>query len=128
MGILQRIAIAYLLAAICEIWLKRDDDVDSGLDLLRRYPYQLFVGLVLSFTYTVLLYGIYVPDWEYQISGPGSIEKSFSVSAVLLHLLYLVIGSAYNTEVLIFRLHFNSSGEMWSQRRYWTSLQCRWND
>ncbi|PUZ75888.1 hypothetical protein GQ55_1G245800 [Panicum hallii var. hallii] len=79
MGILQRIAIAYLLAAICEIWLKRDDDVDSGLDLLRRYPYQLFVGLVLSFTYTVLLYGIYVPDWEYQISGPGSIEKSFSV-------------------------------------------------
>jgi hypothetical protein len=86
-----------------------------------------FVGLVLSFTYTVLLYGIYVPDWEYQISGPGSIEKSFSVSAVLLHLLYLVIGSAYNTEVLIFRLHFNSSGEMWSQRRYWTSLQCRRN-
>jgi hypothetical protein len=40
-----------------------------------------FVGLVLSFTYTVLLYGIYVPDWEYQISGPGSVEKSFSVSA-----------------------------------------------
>jgi heparan-alpha-glucosaminide N-acetyltransferase len=39
--LLQRIAIAYLLAAICEIWLKRDDDVDSGLDLLRRYPYQL---------------------------------------------------------------------------------------
>jgi len=79
MGILQRIAIAYLLAAICEIWLKRDDDVDSGLDLLSRYRYQLFVVLVLSFTYTVLLYGIYVPDWEYQISGPGSREKSFSV-------------------------------------------------
>jgi len=39
--LLQRIAIAYLLAAICEIWLKRDDDVDSGLDLLRRYRYQL---------------------------------------------------------------------------------------
>ncbi|KAF8693279.1 hypothetical protein HU200_038663 [Digitaria exilis] len=77
--LLQRIAIAYLVAAICEIWLKGDDDVDSGLDLLRRYRYQLFVGLVLSFTYTVLLYGIYVPDWEYQISGPDSIEKSFSV-------------------------------------------------
>ena len=39
--LLQRIAIAYLLAAICEIWLKRDDDVDSGLDLLSRYRYQL---------------------------------------------------------------------------------------
>ncbi|WVZ75205.1 hypothetical protein U9M48_023286 [Paspalum notatum var. saurae] len=79
MGILQRIAIAYLLAAICEIWLKGDDDVDSGPDLLWRYRYQLFVGLVLSIAYTVLLYGIYVPDWDYQISGPGSTEKSFHV-------------------------------------------------
>jgi heparan-alpha-glucosaminide N-acetyltransferase len=29
--------------------------------------------------YTVILNGVYVPDWEYQISGPGSTEKSFSV-------------------------------------------------
>ncbi|KAK3158066.1 hypothetical protein QOZ80_2AG0132530 [Eleusine coracana subsp. coracana] len=79
MGILQRIAIAYLLAAICEIWLKGDDDVDYGTDLLRKYRYQLFVGMVLSTVYTVLLYGMYVPDWEYQISGPGSTVKSFSV-------------------------------------------------
>ncbi|KAJ1279345.1 hypothetical protein BS78_04G148600 [Paspalum vaginatum] len=79
MGILQRIAIAYLLAAISEIWLKGDDDVDSGPDLLWRYRYQLFVGLVLSIAYTVLLYSIYVPDWDYQISGPGSTEKSFHV-------------------------------------------------
>lgn len=79
MGILQRIAIAYLIAAICEIWLKGDNDVDYGLDVLKRYRYQLFVGLLLSVMYTVLLYGIYVLDWEYQITGPGSIEKSFSV-------------------------------------------------
>ncbi|XP_062223205.1 uncharacterized protein LOC133922062 isoform X2 [Phragmites australis] len=79
MGILQRIAVAYLLAAICEIWLKGDDGVDFGVDLLRRYRYQLFVGLLLSIMYTVLLYGIYVPDWDYQISGPDSTEKSFSV-------------------------------------------------
>jgi hypothetical protein len=39
-----------------------------------------FVGLVLSTMYTVLLYGTYVPDWEYQIPGPGSTVKSFSVS------------------------------------------------
>lgn len=79
MGILQRIAIAYLIAAICEIWLKGNDEVDRGLDLLRRYRYQLFVGLLLSVMYTVLLYGIYVPDWEYQITGPGSTEKSLLV-------------------------------------------------
>ncbi|AQK90008.1 hypothetical protein ZEAMMB73_Zm00001d008509 [Zea mays] len=74
-----RIAIAYLLAAVCEIWLKGDDDVDSGYGLLRRYRYQLFVGLVLSIAYSILLYGIYVPDWEYQIAGPGSssTKKSF---------------------------------------------------
>lgn len=79
MGILQRIAIAYLLAAICEIWLKGDDDVDCGLDVIRRYRYQLVVALLLSTMYTVILNGVYVPDWEYQISGPGSTEKSFSV-------------------------------------------------
>ncbi|KAJ8475998.1 hypothetical protein OPV22_019725 [Ensete ventricosum] len=44
MGILQRIAVAYLLAAICEIWLKSDDDdsdVYSGYYLIRRYRFQL---------------------------------------------------------------------------------------
>jgi hypothetical protein len=87
-----------------------------------------FVGLVLSIAYTILLYGMYVPDWEYQISGPGS-EKSFSVSAkCLLHFLYLVTSSVYNTEeALTFMLHLNSSGEMWSKRRHRTSLQCGWN-
>uniref|UniRef100_A0A0E0G7K4 Heparan-alpha-glucosaminide N-acetyltransferase catalytic domain-containing protein n=1 Tax=Oryza nivara TaxID=4536 RepID=A0A0E0G7K4_ORYNI len=37
------------------------------------------VALLLSTMYTVILNGVYVPDWEYQISGPGSTEKSFSV-------------------------------------------------
>ena len=39
----QRIAIAYLLTALCEIWLKGDEDVDYGFDLLKRYRYQLWV-------------------------------------------------------------------------------------
>jgi heparan-alpha-glucosaminide N-acetyltransferase len=38
---LQRIAIAYIVTALCEIWLKGDDDVDSGFDLLKRNRYQL---------------------------------------------------------------------------------------
>ncbi|VAH47537.1 unnamed protein product [Triticum turgidum subsp. durum] len=79
MGILQRIAIAYLVTALCQIWLKGDDDVDSGLDLIKRYRYQLLAGLLITITYMVLLYGTYVPDWEYMISGPGSTEKTFSV-------------------------------------------------
>ncbi|XP_047064731.1 heparan-alpha-glucosaminide N-acetyltransferase-like [Lolium rigidum] len=80
MGILQRIAIAYLVTALCQIWLKGDDDVESGLDLIKRYRYQLLVGLLITITYTTLLYGTYVPDWEYRISGPGSMDKTFSVT------------------------------------------------
>lgn len=38
--ILQRIAIAYLVAALCEIWLKGDRDVNSGSSLLRNYRLQ----------------------------------------------------------------------------------------
>uniref|UniRef100_A0A804NSX2 Uncharacterized protein n=1 Tax=Zea mays TaxID=4577 RepID=A0A804NSX2_MAIZE len=32
-----------------------------------------------AITYKSLLYGIYVPDWEYQTSAPGSTEKHFFV-------------------------------------------------
>uniref|UniRef100_A0A804UME9 Heparan-alpha-glucosaminide N-acetyltransferase catalytic domain-containing protein n=1 Tax=Zea mays TaxID=4577 RepID=A0A804UME9_MAIZE len=79
MGVLQRIAIAYLLTALCEIWIRGDEDVDYGYDLLKRYRYQLFVGAVVAITYMSLLYGTYVPDWEYQTSAPGSTEKHLFV-------------------------------------------------
>jgi hypothetical protein len=56
-----------------------------------------FVGAIVGITYMSLLYGTYVRDWEYQTSGPGSIEKSFFVSStssflslqVLLHFFML---------------------------------------
>ena len=46
-----------------------------------RYCSARLVGLLITITYMALLYGTYVPDWEYQISGPGSMEKTFSVSS-----------------------------------------------
>ncbi|XP_021275068.1 heparan-alpha-glucosaminide N-acetyltransferase [Herrania umbratica] len=81
MGILQRIAIAYLVAAICEIWLKGDDLVKSELNLLRKYRFQWVAALVLTIIYISLLYGLYVPDWEYQIpvATSSSAPKFFSV-------------------------------------------------
>uniref|UniRef100_A0A1D1ZCQ0 Heparan-alpha-glucosaminide N-acetyltransferase n=1 Tax=Anthurium amnicola TaxID=1678845 RepID=A0A1D1ZCQ0_9ARAE len=79
MGVLQRIAAAYLLAAICEIWLRNDDGVDSGFSLLWKYRLQLLVGLLLIASYMVLLYGLYVPDWEYQIPGEGPLPKTLFV-------------------------------------------------
>lgn len=81
MGILQRIALAYLLTALCEIWLKNDDEtVNSGQSLLRKYRHQWAVALIISVFYLCLLYGLYVPDWEYQISTePSAVPKTFSV-------------------------------------------------
>ncbi|XP_019441570.1 PREDICTED: heparan-alpha-glucosaminide N-acetyltransferase-like [Lupinus angustifolius] len=80
MGILQRIAVAYLLTALCEIWLKCDDTVHSGLSLLWKYRYQGFVALFLTCIYLCLLYGLYVPDWEYKILIDSfSAPKTYSV-------------------------------------------------
>ncbi|KAK7270018.1 hypothetical protein RIF29_22867 [Crotalaria pallida] len=80
MGVLQRIAVAYLLTALCEIWLKSDDTVNSGSSLLRKYRYQGAVALFLTGIYLCLLYGLYVPDWEYQIPiEPSSASKIYSV-------------------------------------------------
>lgn len=80
MGILQRIAIAYLLAALCEIWLKGDDNVNSGSSLLSKYRFQWALALMLTTVYLCLLYGLYVPDWEYQIpTESSSTQKLFSV-------------------------------------------------
>ncbi|XP_004489126.1 uncharacterized protein [Cicer arietinum] len=80
MGILQRIAVAYLIAALCEIWLKREDIVNSASSLFRKYRYQWALALFLSFIYLCLLYGMYVPDWEYEVpTEPSSVPKIFSV-------------------------------------------------
>ncbi|KAG9447380.1 hypothetical protein H6P81_013508 [Aristolochia fimbriata] len=80
MGTLQRIAIAYLVTAICEILLKSEIDVDYGISLLKKYQYQWLVVSVLSTMYIILLYGLYVPDWEYQVPGsPSMAAKTFSV-------------------------------------------------
>ncbi|KAG7533236.1 hypothetical protein ISN45_Aa08g008760 [Arabidopsis thaliana x Arabidopsis arenosa] len=68
MGILQRIAIAYLVAALCEIWLKGNHNVSSELSMIKKYRFHWVVAFVITTIYLSLLYGLYVPDWEYQIS------------------------------------------------------------
>jgi heparan-alpha-glucosaminide N-acetyltransferase len=86
MGILQRIAIAYLVAALCEIWLKGDDNniinVNSGSSLLRKYRFQWALALLLTTLYLSLSYGLYVPDWDFQVPINGnssSAPKLFTV-------------------------------------------------
>ncbi|KAL8142509.1 hypothetical protein V2J09_015541 [Rumex salicifolius] len=56
MGILQRISIAYAVAALCEIWL----------------PCRRALVIILSSIYIGLLYGLHVPDWEFSVSDSAS--------------------------------------------------------
>ncbi|KAG6471869.1 hypothetical protein ZIOFF_069316 [Zingiber officinale] len=79
MGVLQRIAVAYLFAAMCEIWLKSDDNINSESSVSRPGKLQLLLCLILASIYTVLLYGLHVPDWQYEIPSEGSTTKSFVV-------------------------------------------------
>ncbi|KAL8143013.1 hypothetical protein V2J09_016045 [Rumex salicifolius] len=68
LGILQRIAIGYLLASISEIFLVNNTAVDSLNGFVRRYYIQWIGVLLLCTIYISLVYGIYVPNWHYQAS------------------------------------------------------------
>lgn len=70
MGILQRISIAYLVAALCAIWLPYQKW--RKIDVVRSYSWQWCIMFVLCSIYLGLLYGLYVPDWEFNTSNPGS--------------------------------------------------------
>ncbi|XP_051131683.1 uncharacterized protein LOC127251822 isoform X2 [Andrographis paniculata] len=70
LGILQRIAIGYFVAALCEIWLPRE----SRDGFLRTYIWQWCVVVLLSAVYLGLLYGLYVPDWQFSdVRGSSSV-------------------------------------------------------
>ncbi|KAH0923691.1 hypothetical protein HID58_023709 [Brassica napus] len=79
MGILQRIAIAYLVAALCEIWFKGNHNVTSELSMIKKYKFHWVVAFVITTTYLFMLYGLYVPDWEYQISTQDQGSTTFLV-------------------------------------------------
>ncbi|KAJ3685758.1 hypothetical protein LUZ61_014922 [Rhynchospora tenuis] len=67
-GILQRIAIAYIIAAACEIWLSPSDIArGSDIRLHKKYYFHWGVILLLCGTYLGLLYGLYVPDWQFKV-------------------------------------------------------------
>ncbi|XP_042458827.1 uncharacterized protein LOC122042656 isoform X5 [Zingiber officinale] len=62
----QRIAIGYIVAALCEIWLSSAAIPNSGCRLFKDYYFQWIIVFVLSSIYVGLLHGIYVPDWKYE--------------------------------------------------------------
>ncbi|ONK78714.1 uncharacterized protein A4U43_C02F21670 [Asparagus officinalis] len=66
LGVLQRIAIGYFLAAMSEIWLINNILVDSPLSFVKKYYTKWMIAILLSSVYIGLLYGLYVPDWVFQ--------------------------------------------------------------
>ncbi|RDY05132.1 Heparan-alpha-glucosaminide N-acetyltransferase, partial [Mucuna pruriens] len=72
-GILQRIALAYLVVALVEIFSRsaqaRDQEPIQG----QLSIFKLVVGACILAVYLALLYGIHVPDWQFTVHNPDSI-------------------------------------------------------
>ncbi|KAF7805090.1 heparan-alpha-glucosaminide N-acetyltransferase isoform X1 [Senna tora] len=84
-GILQRIALAYLVVALVEIFTKstQAEDLESTqLSIFKLYYWHWLVGACILIIYMALLYGIYVPDWKFTVHNPDSINngKTFTVA------------------------------------------------
>ncbi|GAA0179977.1 hypothetical protein LIER_42233 [Lithospermum erythrorhizon] len=70
LGILQRIAIGYFVAAMCKIWLPHQRSRGAGY--FRSYIWHWCIMFLLSTIYMVLLYVLYVPDWQFSASQSTS--------------------------------------------------------
>ncbi|KAJ9549052.1 hypothetical protein OSB04_021595 [Centaurea solstitialis] len=64
LGILQRIAIGYIAAAVCEIWLSRQTCQKAAF--FRNYMWHWCAVFFLSAIYIGLTYGLYVADWQFE--------------------------------------------------------------
>eukprot|EP00249_Psilotum_nudum_P013542 c24388_g1_i1 orf=366-1508(+) len=68
MGILQRIAIAYLIVAICEACTSNtynSDTVRGVCQYLKAYHWHWIAAFMLSSLYLSLLYGLRIPSWQF---------------------------------------------------------------
>lgn len=82
LGVLQRISIGYLFTSISEIWLVNNVAVDSALAFAKRYYIQWFSAALMCIVYMFLLYGLYVPDWKYELQATNSKLWSSSTQTV----------------------------------------------
>ncbi|KAH8498089.1 hypothetical protein Peur_073314 [Populus x canadensis] len=70
LGILQKISVGYIFAALCEIWLSCR--TRREVSFLKSYYWHWCVAFSLSAIYLGLLYGLYVPDWQFEMSNATS--------------------------------------------------------
>ncbi|KOM52833.1 hypothetical protein LR48_Vigan09g149200 [Vigna angularis] len=81
-GILQRIALAYLVVALVEIFSRsaQDRDPSTQLSILKLYYWHWQVGACILAVYLALLYGMYVPDWQFTVHNPDSIYNGTTLT------------------------------------------------
>ncbi|XP_010546726.1 PREDICTED: heparan-alpha-glucosaminide N-acetyltransferase isoform X2 [Tarenaya hassleriana] len=83
-GILQRIALSYLIVALVEIFTmdSRRENLSNGLfSIFKSYYWHWLVGATVLVIYLATLYGTYVPDWRFIVYDRDSIlyGKTLSV-------------------------------------------------
>ncbi|KAH9306609.1 hypothetical protein KI387_011013 [Taxus chinensis] len=74
-GILQRIALAYLVVALVEIATTKSRPVElppGRFSIFKYYGWQWFAGLCVFIVYFATLYGLHVPDWHYVLHDEES--------------------------------------------------------
>ncbi|XXG54120.1 hypothetical protein AAC387_Pa03g2082 [Persea americana] len=84
-GILQRIALAYLVVALLEIFAKNSrSEILSPVrcSIFRAYMWQWFLGACILVVYHAAIYGTHVPDWEFTVHNSDSPDngKIFTVT------------------------------------------------
>ncbi|XP_047095599.1 heparan-alpha-glucosaminide N-acetyltransferase-like isoform X1 [Lolium rigidum] len=72
LGVLQRIAIGYFLAAIAEIWLVNNTLVDSPVSYMKKYYMEWIMAIMISALYIGLVFGLYVSNWEFKVQTSNS--------------------------------------------------------
>ncbi|KAG7552078.1 hypothetical protein ISN45_Aa06g026880 [Arabidopsis thaliana x Arabidopsis arenosa] len=75
-GILQRIALSYLVVALVEIFTKdsHEENLSTGrFSIFKSYYWHWIVGVSVLVIYLATLYGTYVPDWEFVVYDKDSI-------------------------------------------------------
>ncbi|KAL2468604.1 hypothetical protein Fot_50180 [Forsythia ovata] len=76
-GILQRIALAYLVVALIEILTRNAQakGLSTGrLSIFKLYFWHWVVGACVLIVYMATLYGTYVPDWQFTVQNTDSAD------------------------------------------------------
>ncbi|KAJ6384546.1 hypothetical protein OIU78_027783 [Salix suchowensis] len=87
-GILQRIAFAYLVVALIEIFTKKEQtkELPPGWpSIFKLYSSQWLMGACILVIYVAAIYGTYVPNWQFTVQDRDSADygKVFTVECAV---------------------------------------------